>query len=145
MQGPQFSAIFQTSEMILKLLQAPDAKMLYRANEILRTNFSQNLISSWSEIGVKLYSKINTGMSNSLNKSYRKMHQFLSSSCSIFLPSNGLELNREIGGLWVIFPMVQLLSWLEFWLWSYGTKLEKMSESSWNTEYRLQNSEVWQF
>ena len=113
MQGPQLSATCQISKMISKLFQAPDAKMLNRANETLRTNFSQNLISPWSEIGVKLYSKINTGMSNNLNKSYRKWHRFLSSCFSIFLPSNGLELNREVEDPWIIFPMVQLLSWLE--------------------------------
>ena len=72
MQGPQFSTIFQTSEMISKLLQAPDAKMLNRANETLRTNFPQNLISPWSEIGVKLYSKINTGMSKQPEQELQK-------------------------------------------------------------------------
>ena len=46
-------------------------------------------------------------------KSYRKVHQFLSSCCNIFLPSNGLEINREIGAPWIRFQMVQFLSWLE--------------------------------
>ena len=118
--------------MISKLFQAPDAKMFNRVNETLRTNFSQNLISSWSEIKVKLYSKINTGMSNSLNKSYRKVHQFLSSSFSIFLPSNGLELIREVEDPWISFPMVQFFSWLEFYIQSYAKNFRQVSSNFWN-------------
>ena len=37
----------------------------------------------------------------------------LSSCFSIFLPSNGLELNKEAGGPWVRFQMAQIFPWLE--------------------------------